>query len=141
MRDLAAAIRAENERIFAEKYCFMEEQKIKKALAPQQWDELCAALDEEGRRINALAARDLVSCERPYPDSATVRNLSDGRTVTLRYDPDVPCIHYEIPGGKKGHLGFRVAFDGTSVQIMDGRYPKRIAEVAQDIFMRAVRRG
>jgi hypothetical protein len=95
-RDLIESINAEEEKHYVEGYRFMQEQKIKKALAPAQWEDLKDTLKNEGARAKASSPVQLVLEEGIY--DATVTNLQNGKAMALRYDPDVPCIHASLGG-------------------------------------------
>lgn len=68
-------------------------------------------------------------------DEIAVRNTASGRKATLRYNHDAPCIHVEIDG-KSGHFGFRVSPDAMSVQVVEGKTPLRIGEIAIKLIRR-----
>jgi phage regulator Rha-like protein len=56
-RSLIDEINTEDERCFVDNYSFMEEQKIKKALAPAQWEEMKNALAEECTKVSKSLSR------------------------------------------------------------------------------------
>jgi hypothetical protein len=133
-RDLIDSINAEEERRYVESYRFMEEQKIKKALAPAQWEDLKDTLKEHCAAFKASSPVQMAMEEDGIND-ATVTNLRKGGSIRLRYDPDVPCVHVTV-GGKSGHLGFRVSSDGTMVQFMEGQIPRDMATIVVNLMRR-----
>jgi hypothetical protein len=110
----------------------MEEQRIKKALAPAQWYELKQTLEKECWGISR-ACPALLSCETEYAHEAVVRNLRTGRITSLRYDPDVPCVHFENPGTSEAFT-FRVSVDGTRLQFMYRELPRLSRELVHEII-------
>lgn len=112
----------------------MEEQKIKKALAPAKWEELKAALKEECAQIMAVSTVGLVT-EESTPIEISVTNLESKGAAHLRYEGDVPCIVVTVEG-KSADLFFRVSQDETYVQIMQGPFPRNTAEIALELIRR-----
>jgi hypothetical protein len=112
----------------------MEEQKIKKALAPAQWEELKDTFKHECARAKGSSPVQLVM-EEDGINEATVTNLRNGKAISLRYDPNVPCIHVSV-GGKTGDIGFRASFDGLSVQFMEGEFPRDMATIVVNLMRR-----
>jgi hypothetical protein len=131
-RDLIDSINAEEERRYVESYRFMEEQKIKKALAPAQWEEFKQTLEDSVRKTGAVSPV-IISFESDYPDEAVLRNQRNGRIARLIYNPDVPCVQYQTPT-KSGTYTFRLNTGGTILQFMDGARPKLTGELAYDII-------
>jgi hypothetical protein len=134
---LITAIKAATEAQTAEAYRFMEEQKIKKALAPVQWDVWKNELDQESQRMTARTVVPLQFGE-DLEGVVTIRNLKSGSLATLWYDGDVPCIHYETPT-IRGHIAFRVALDGTALQFMDNGVPKSASQLTEKIFKTVIK--
>ena len=102
IRSLIEQINVDAEIKAAETYRFMEEQKIKKALAPAQWEDLQTSLEDECDKIKASSPMQL-ALEKEGIYEFTITNLRNGKAISLRYDPDVPCIHVNA-GGKRGRL-------------------------------------
>ena len=134
IRSLIEQINVDAEIKAAETYRFVEEQKIKKALAPAQWEDLQERLEGECDKIKASSPMQL-ALEKENIYEITVTNLGNGKAITLRYDRDVPCIHVNARG-KSGHLGFRVVFPGTSVEIVEGEIPRNIADITVNLVRR-----
>lgn len=121
MQDLRSLIERANtvaEQRAAETYRFMEEQKIKKALGPALWEDLKRLLKDNCDQVMKSSPLRLHFSTDGIND-VSVKNLADGRTATLTYNPEVPCVFYKNPGDK-GQLTFRVSQDGNSVQFMSG---------------------
>jgi hypothetical protein len=137
-RSLIDEINTEDERCFVDNYSFMEEQKIKKALAPAQWEEMKNALAEECTKVSK-SSRATFAFESEGINECSIRNLRNGKMLSMKYNPDVPCIQYTTPEGKSGHFGFRVNREGTILQIMDGQYPKLLNEIVILSFLRISR--
>jgi hypothetical protein len=133
-RELIDGINAEEEKRCAETYRFMEEQKIKKALAPAQWEELKSDLATHCEKIRRSSPVDIV-VEEDGPDRISLTNTRNGKSLSMSYNANVPCIQYVVPG-RSGHFGFRVAADGASIQLMDGPVPKQTRDVAFDAIKR-----
>ncbi len=112
----------------------MEEQKIKKALAPAKWEELKAALKDECAQIMAVSPVQLIT-EELTPFEFSIANIESNGAAHLRYEGDVPCIVATV-GGKSADLFFRVSQDGTYVQIMQGPFPRNAAEIALELIRR-----
>lgn len=129
---LFSAIRAAEERRSAERFCFMEEQKIKKALAPRIWDELVANLRDQAKRIGEVSPVRLAADLRSAYE-LRLTNSETGRRVLLTYVPDVPCINFDgFEGG--GYWPFKVNRDGTAVQLFDVQRNIVIARVSDVAF-------
>jgi len=110
----------------------MENQKIKKALAPAQFEEFKKACEDECAKIGAVSPVQL-HFEEDSTREFSVRNLQSGRMVSFAYDPDVPCIHYESPKGH-GHIAFHVSSDGTMLQFVLSGIPRFIVELIHRFF-------
>lgn len=129
---LLTELRAADERRFAERFCFMEEQKIKKALAPRIWEELIAELRGQAKRIGEVSSVRLVAEQRSAYEFR-LTHPDTGRRVLLTYAPDVPCINFDgFEGG--GYWPFKVNRDGTAVQLFDVRRNVPIAHVSDVAF-------
>ncbi len=132
MQTLIAEISRAAELKATEDYCFMESQKIKKALAPAQVEEFKKACEAECEKIAAVSPVQIhFEEESPYKFSA--RNLRSGKVVSFKYDPDVPCIHVETPKGN-GHVAFHLSEDGTMLQFVLSGIPKSVGELVQRFF-------
>ncbi len=118
----------------AETYRYMEEHKIKNALALTQWEDLQTKLEGERDKLKASYPMQL-AIEKEGNYEITVANLRNGISIPLRYDPNVPCIHVNA-GGKMFILGFRVAFDTLSVEFMEGNIPLNIRDIAVNLTRR-----
>ena len=130
---LVSRLSGELEKQAVARFCFMEEQKIKKSLAPRVWDALADNLRKQAKRIGEVSPVDLLA-ERRSAYELRLTNRNSGRRVKLNYDPDVPCIHFEgFEGG--GYFAFKVNPDGTQVQLFDVKrnIPVSIEDVAFDI--------
>ena len=132
MQTLIAEITRAAESKAAEEYCFMETQKIKKALAPVQFEEFKKTCDDECRKIRAVSPVQLHFEDTP-PFEFSITNLRSGRVASFRYDLDVPCIHFETLEGT-GHIGFHVSPDGTMLQFVEQGIPKFIPQLIHKIF-------
>jgi len=137
-RKLIESLIAEDDRRAAETYRFMEEQKIKKGIAPEKWEELRVALIAECEKVSRNSSRQ-ISVEESDSDHLDIRNMESGVVLSMTYNPDVPCIQYTLPTGRSGHFGFRVARDGMSVQIMDGTAPKFVHEIVALTLIRILK--
>jgi hypothetical protein len=121
----------------AETYRFMEEQTIAKQLSPDQWEELKPALTAHCEKLQKHSRLEL-SVEDDGDDFA-IRNSTDGRVMSFRFNRDVPCIHYITPDGRRGHFGFRVAPRNKSIlQIMDAARAMLIPEIVALAFKRVI---
>jgi len=136
--DLLHSLHAEDQVRTAESGRFMEEQQIKRALAPAQWEALKLALQDECAAIKQASAVTL-EFESEWPWNSTIRNTRTGQIATLRYDPTVPCIHY-LTGKWAGHFTFRVGPDGTMLQFVDKGIPRLMQEIPHLIIQRILRR-
>jgi alpha-acetolactate decarboxylase len=123
-------LRPEAESRKAETFRFMEEQKIKRSLAPAQWEALKEQLKSNCDRINSSSAAHL-SVE--FKDGAVrLLNVNKGTYISLAYDDSVPCVHCSV-NGHRSHLAFQVANNGTSVLFLDGTSPQTPVMVSLDI--------
>jgi len=129
MQTLIREINRAAELAAVEAYNFMEQQKIKKALAPTQWKQFKVEFKAECENIGS----NQFHFEESSPGEFTVRSLRTALVATLRYDPDVPCIHFETPVSS-GHFGFHVSADGNTLQFVDGGLPRLIRELKHKIF-------
>lgn len=117
--------RAEVESRNAETFRFMEEQKIRRALAPAQWEAFKESLRVECDRMIRIG----VNIVPEFKDSVIhLLNVPKGAVVALAFDDAVPCVHCEIRG-RKSHFAFQVV-NGTSVMFVDSsNIPKTVAQV------------
>jgi hypothetical protein len=128
-RELIDSVVAADKKRFVESYRFMEEQQIKKALATAQWEDLKHEVENVCLEITQTSPATL-EFEPASSQEVTVRNLKNGRTSTLRFDPTVPCVHYSTPKGN-GHYAFKVNEGGGSIIfVVDGEIPIVIKELA-----------
>jgi len=117
LRPLVDAVNADEAKRSAETFRFMEEQKIKKALAPKEWEKLKAQLIQECGKFSQSTGHQLQSEPRGL-NELKLRNASTGRMAKFTYNADVPCIFFEgYDGG--GHFAFRPSADGTLLQWVD----------------------
>lgn len=124
LRSLIEGVNSEEEKRAAENYRFMEEQKIKKALAPALWEELKAKMQDYCESFKKSSPVNLsMSAEGVYELSVT--NIKNARTLSLAYNRDVPCVFYKGPSAT-GRLVFRVSPDGNCVNFMLGEIPKSL---------------
>jgi hypothetical protein len=137
METLIREINRAAELAAVEAYKFMEEQKIKKALAPVQFEEFKKACEAECKNIGAVSPVKLHFGEES-PHEFSVTNLRSGKIVSFRYDPDVPCIHFNAPDSK-GHIAFHVSPQGTMLQFVESGIPKFVPQLIQKIFKTIVR--
>jgi hypothetical protein len=129
MQNLIAEINKAAELKAAEDYCFMESQKIRKSLAPALVEDF-----KVGCRAESEGIRDgLIHFEESSPYEWSVRNLKSGKAAFLRYDHEVPCVHYETPTSS-GHFGFLLSQDGTSLMFSDRGLRRFIHELKRKIF-------
>jgi hypothetical protein len=120
-RDHARMVRMEN---------FIEEQKIKKALAPIQWELLKKHLEHTRKAMADVSPVQLTIRLAANGHAMTVSNPENGRRVTLSYDPDVPCIHVQGYDGSP-YFAFQAVNNGSDVQFFDQM--KNIGTMADDI--------
>lgn len=106
----------------------MEDQKIRKALAPAVWEELKKTLADHCSSIGKVSPVKL-ECKADGINTFKLANLGDRRQAILTYNPDVPCIFYKTPLDS-GPLTFRVSADGTCVQLMAKGSPTETQEAA-----------
>ena len=132
MQTLSAEISRAADLKAAEDYCFMESQKIKKSLAPAQFELFKKACETECENIGKISPVEL-HFEEESTREFSVRNLRSGRMVSFAYDPDVPCIHFESPKGH-GHIAFHLSSDGTMLQFVLSGIPKFIRELIHRFF-------
>ena len=132
MQTLIAEINRAAELKAAEEYCFMETQKIKRSLAPAQFEAFKKACETECENIGKVSPVQL-HFEEESPHEFSVTNLRSGKVVSFRYDPDVPCIHFETPKGT-GHIAFHVSADGTMLQFVLSSIPKFVGELVHRFF-------
>src|SRR5207245_4617690 len=110
LRYLISGIRSKAEKDAVEAFRFMEEQKIKKALAPKLWERLRDRLKKEcGDMLNASGVR--IVAEEPTINELILTNADNGRQVSLSYGSDVPCIFFE-GYNDGGHFGFQISHNG-----------------------------
>jgi hypothetical protein len=130
MQTLIAEINRAADMKAAEDYCFMETQKIRKALAPALVAEFRDGCKGECEGVTRAG---IVHFEDMPPYEWSVRNLKSGKVAFFRYDPEVPCVHYETPS-ISGHFGFLLSQDGTYLMFSDRGLPRLIRELKHKIF-------
>jgi hypothetical protein len=117
IRSLIDEINAADEKRAAETFRFMEEQKIRKALAPNEWDKLKTQLIQKCATFNQSTEHALQS-EKRGVNELILRNAGTGKSAKFSYSADVPCVFFEgYDGG--GHFGFRPSADGITLQWFD----------------------
>ncbi|MBV9498671.1 MAG: hypothetical protein JO138_04810 [Acidobacteriaceae bacterium] len=116
---------------------FVEEQRIKKALAPRKWAKLREDLQnecEQTRNASSVSIR----LESPAANEAKLRNLESGAMALLTYVPDVPCIFYESPK-RHGQIVFRLSSDRASLQFVENGAPQHDSEIVQNLMIDVLR--
>src|SRR5438046_90019 len=98
LRLIIERLSADRERRAAETFRFMEEQRIKKVLAPKQWEELREALQRECKTLEHQSDLSFV-IETPDIDSLKITNVNSGRQASFTHNHNVPCISFEGYGG------------------------------------------
>ena len=127
LRSIIDRINTAAEQRAAENYRFMEEQKIKKTLGPPVWEDLKRLLKEHcDQAVNSSSAR-LQFASKGIND-VSLKNLADGRTASLTYNAECPCVFFKNPS-EQGQLTFRVSQDGNSVQLTHGKVPQFVDEI------------
>jgi hypothetical protein len=116
----------------AEVYCFMDEPGIKKALAPAQFEAFKKACETDCESVGKVSHVQL-HFEEESPHEFTVTNVRSGKVASFRYDPDVPCIHFNTPSGT-GQIGFHVSPDGKMLQFVLAGLPKFARELVFRFF-------
>jgi len=131
LRNLIEKINTEEGKRLAENFRFMEEQKIKKTLGPNLWEQLKAAL-----KANCESVVNSSPSQLEYNESGiyrvTITDPRTGRSAVLNYDDQVPCVFYKTPSDKD-HMAFRVSADGNSVQLLIKGIPRSLDEIAMVI--------
>jgi hypothetical protein len=91
---------------------FVEEQRIKKSLAPGFWKKLSTDFQLECTKVASTGVNmrfDLLN------DGAFhITNFQKGRRASFRYDPNVPCIFGNI-NGKETVIAFKVDESGNNL--------------------------
>jgi len=139
LRLIIERLSADRERRAAETFRFMEEQRIKKVLAPKQWEELRESLQKECKSLERQSDLSFL-IETPDIDSLKITNAKSGRQASFAYNPDVPCISFKgYDDG--GYFGFMVSADGISVQLFDVKrtVPTSVNEITLDVMQYLVR--
>src|SRR5271170_247756 len=77
---------------------FVEQLQIKRALAPNLWGSLLKMLQIEADSINANTSAAKITIEKVNDNQVNIRNAMTGVMVSLKYDPDTPCVWYRTPG-------------------------------------------
>jgi hypothetical protein len=119
---------------FVENFRFMEEQKIRKALGPRQWEQLKNSLSQFCSEI-MKSSPSVITFRTEGIYDVEIVNHKNGKGLSLTYNADVPCVFYQTPTAK-GQIGFRVNADGMSVQPMLDDIPKLIEEIAASLIGR-----
>jgi hypothetical protein len=127
LRSLIENFNAQDEKKATENYRFMEEQKIKKSLAPRLWEDLKRGFSQHCDEIRKSSSRNLVAKnEGIYVLS--ILDKKSGREALLKYDANVPCVHYDTPS-EKGEFTFRVSPDGNSLDFLVLGIPHSIEQI------------
>jgi hypothetical protein len=135
MQDLRAVVERINSaelRREAETFRFMEEQKIKKALGPAEWEKLKRSLASHCEAIGESSPTSFRFQEEGV-NAVEITNIRNGKTARLSYNSDVPCIMFRTPVSS-GHVAFRVSPDGTMVQFIVNDIPRLVDEVSMVII-------
>ena len=129
IQELIKCLNSEDKRLMRKAYRFMEEQKIKKALSPTQWEDLKSQLRGHCEKIKSIFPGEYRTGGR-WINEFAVRNMRNGNIFLFLMIPKSPRIHFVNPVEEEGHYAFRVVSDGTAIQMMDGAYPRSAAEIA-----------
>ncbi len=127
LRSLIERCNAEDEKRVIEDFRFMEQQKIKKSLGPRLWEELNKAFVEHCEEISKSSSHNLIA-ENEGIYFLSVIDRKTGREAVLKYDPDVPCVHYHTPA-QKGEFTFRVSSDGNSLDFLVEGISRSIGDI------------
>jgi hypothetical protein len=130
LRSLIDKTNASDEKRAAETFRFMEEQKIRKALAPNEWEKLKDTLIRECITFSQSTEHALLS-DTLGINELVLRNARTGKSVKFTYGADMPCVFYE--GDERGHFAFRPSADGMTLQWFDPRY-NRIITIEDIVF-------
>jgi len=132
IRSLVEEINFRDQERIAETFRFMEEQKIRKALAPNLWEGLkkeifgqCDAI------VRSSSVR--IECEEDGINRLLVTNPNSGATASLELNPEVPCVFYRS-ATQKGQLMTRVSPDGSAIQWIWNGVPKSDTDIALGII-------
>lgn len=108
---------------------FVEEQKIKKAHAPDLWAEVKAQIKLTCESITAVSPASIIREEHDI-NSLTLRNGKTGQAVSVNFSVDEPCILYEGPVAGRKRISFGVSADGNSVRLLMNEIPYSAEEIA-----------
>jgi hypothetical protein len=136
MQDLRALIDKINEsesRRLIEGRRFVEEQQIKKKLAPQQWEILKKSLAAHCESIGKSSSVDIRFREDGI-NEVVITNVTKEGQIHLSYVPEVPCIEYQTPS-HEGNFFFRVGQGGTSLQFIENDAPLNITDIPINLLM------
>jgi hypothetical protein len=129
LRSVIDKANAATEKRVAETFRFMEEQKIRKALAPNEWEKFkhqhiqeCATLNQSGQPLQSDAYG---------VNELTLRNTDTGKSVKFTFNPDMPCVFYD--GDDSGHFAFKPSADGMTLQWFHPKY-KRVVTIGEIFF-------
>jgi hypothetical protein len=118
LRSIFDKINAADEERAAETFRFMEEQKIRKTLAPIEWEKLKEQLIRECANLTSASTKHVIQAETQGVNELRLKNTSTGKTAKFTYKPEMPCVVFEgFDGG--GHFAFRPSADGMTVQWFD----------------------
>jgi hypothetical protein len=134
LRSLIDLVKSEEERRMLENFRFMEEQKIKKTIAPRLWEELKKHLAEFCSEMKRTAPSSRIQFHADNANEVSIANLKTGKTASLSYSPDVPCIFCDGLE-RQIRIGFSVSDDGNAVQFLMDDMLRSPEEVATNIFM------
>jgi len=134
LRLLIDKANAVTERRAAETSRFMKEQKIRKTLAPNEWEKFKAQIIQECATHTESTENRLAS-EPRGANELILKNLATNKTAKFVYSADMPCVLFEgYDGG--GHFAFRPSADGMSVQWFDVKRngPTSINEIVFEVI-------
>jgi hypothetical protein len=117
LRSLIDKANAATERRAAETFRFMEEQKIRKTLAPSEWETFKGQLIQECASL-AQSTEHRIQSETRGANELILKHLATNNTAKFAYNADMPCVFFEgYDGG--GHFAFRPSADGMTLQWFD----------------------
>src|SRR5438876_336992 len=118
LQPIISKLNVDEENRAAESFRFMEEQRIKKAHAPQIWNDLKEKLTKACEEIPIELRVD------SGINKLKIKNLGNGRLLVLSFDPMVPCILCDgLRGQQRVILMFEVNAKGTIVSLVDQGVP------------------
>ena len=121
-----------------ERMAFVEEQNVRRSLAPALWASLCTEIEKECAHANEVVSDKFQVTARPTV--LTVKHLPNAKTLRLEYEDVSACISVQESEGPLKHITFRVdPRPSPSLMPMYENFPIQVKDLAYKLVLDTTR--